>query len=99
MDKKIAIVGHIDHSKTTLTQAIVKVLSEQENKIHVLSDEIEAERGISIDTVKSFPITNSYIYEPVFYDNINHRTRKRKQERQKQKLKNKFKGKRNVFKK
>jgi hypothetical protein len=99
MDKKFAIVGHIDHSKTTLASAIVKVLSEQENKIHVLSDEIEQERGISIDTVKSFPITNPYIYEPVFYDNINHRTRKRKQERQKQKLKNKYKGNRNLFKK
>ena len=77
MDKKIAIVGHIDHSKTTLTEAIVKVLSEQENKIHILSEE----------------------NEPVFYDNVNHRTRKRKQERKKQKIKNKYKGNRNLFKK
>ena len=99
MDKKIAIVGHIDHSKTTLTEAIVKVLSEQENKIHILSEENEPERGINIETIKSFPITNPYIYEPVFYDNVNHRARKRKQERKNQKIKNKYKGNRNLFKK
>ena len=50
--KTIAIVGHIDHSQTTLTSAITNVLSQQSKELKTISEIIEEE--------KSMKITNPY---------------------------------------
>jgi translation elongation factor EF-Tu-like GTPase len=66
MDIKILNIGHVDYSRTTLSSALLKVISEQENKIIATNRESERERGITLSSVKSYPITNPYIQEPVY---------------------------------
>ncbi len=45
----IGTIGHIDHGKTTLTAAILKVLEERENKP---STEVKEDIGINIENIE-----------------------------------------------
>ena len=52
MEKKIGIIGHVDHGKTTLTAAIMTALDKTEKETKIIQEIIDEE--------KSFKITNPY---------------------------------------
>jgi translation initiation factor 2 gamma subunit (eIF-2gamma) len=56
MKDKIAIIGHVDHGKTTLTAAIMNVLDKTEKEAKTIHEIIEEDRSIKITAPPEIPL-------------------------------------------
>jgi len=58
MKKKVAIIGHIDHGKTTLDAAIMTVLEKTEKEAKTIQEIIKEERSMKITANTIMEVTD-----------------------------------------
>ncbi len=56
MKEKIAIIGHVDHGKTTLSAAIMSVLADTKKETKTIHEIIEEEKSLKITAPPEIPL-------------------------------------------
>lgn len=95
LTNNVGIIGHAGHGSTCISVALAKVLASQEPIKIVIDNNMEKERGITIDEPKPFIIENRYS-RSLFIEN-NTRNHRRKEQRSTIKIKSKYIGNKNIF--
>lgn len=56
MEKKIGIIGHVDHGKTTLTATIMNALDNTEKETKTIQEIIDEEKSFKITEPPEIPL-------------------------------------------